>query len=213
MRNNNAEDTAKEIFNNDEHVSNYEMKTKKANWLGPEIMLGLAFRHINGGEKILDLGIGSGLCSELFHKAGLIIFGMDFSKKMLDMCQRKKFAADLKKYDLRETPYPYADDSMDHAVCGGVMHILSDIDPIFNEVSRITRSGGIFTFCSMDMDRQKTMSVKTTAGNAVVFGHGIKEIELLLEKHCFKLINSISFEIDNHDLLRHFTAYAVRNIK
>lgn len=208
-----AKSMAKEIFENDEHVSNYEQKVKKSNWLGPEIMFGLAFRHIRPGEKILDLGIGTGLCSELFHKAGLLVFGLDFSEKMLNICRRKNFAAELKKYDLGQVPYPFANDAMDHAICGGVMHIFEDIGPIFNEVSRITRKDGIFTFCSMDMDSSEPLAVETSVGTTVVFGHGSEEIEKLLAENRFRLINSIGFEVNTHESCRHFTAYAVENIK
>jgi ubiquinone/menaquinone biosynthesis C-methylase UbiE len=186
-------DAVKQIFNSPEHVDAYEEKTKRALWMGPEILFGLAFRHINSGEKVLDLGIGTGLISELFHKAGTQVYGMDFSSEMLKACEKKNIAAELNEHDLRETPYPYDDNSMDHAVCGGVMHIFKNIRMIFKEVSRIVKPGGTFAFASGD--RHASTAKKSSVGMkvSIPYNHDQAEIEMLLDAHGFALLNSLEF--------------------
>ncbi len=72
-----------------DHVQQYDMKSQKANWLDPEIVFGLAYQDTAPGETILDVGIGTGLASVLFHKAGLRVKGMDFSSEMLEVCRKK----------------------------------------------------------------------------------------------------------------------------
>ncbi len=129
-----------------EHVLNYDQKSKKANWLDPDIVFGLAYRHVEPGQTILDLGIGTGLSSSLFHEAGLEVVGMDFSCEMLEMCRGKGFAAELVEHDASVAPYPFSDQSAHHAVCTGLMHLFADLGMIFGEVARVMRPGGVFAF-------------------------------------------------------------------
>ena len=211
-------DKIKALFNSPEHVKGYDLKTRKANWLGPEILFGLCFRDIWPGEKILDMGIGTGLISELFHKAGLEVYGMDFSSGMLKACAEKGIAVELKEHDLRNIPYPYATDSMEHAVCGGVMHIFEDISPIFKEVSRITRKNGIFAFACVDHNASCTGKTPIKSGQmtAMIYSHEQAAIEKLLELYHFELLNSLEFSVymqGNKNHRHSFQAYTVRNLK
>ncbi len=208
-------DALKQIFNSQEHVENYDQKTRRANWLGPEILFGLAFRYLNSGEKILDLGIGTGLTSVLFNKAGLQVYGMDFSGEMLKACGKKNIASDLKEHDMRKTPYPYESGSMDHAVCGGVMHIIENITPIFQEVSRIVREDGIFTFVCADHQAAggKKFSVRSDKSNTTAYNHGESEIQKQLDDCGFKLLNFLEFFVfmqGDKTQKRAFRAYSAK---
>ena len=127
----------------------YDQETEATGWHGPEVAFGLAFRYVRPGESILDLGIGTGLASELFHKAGLKTWGVDVAQEMLDACRSKGFT-DLTRHDLTRTPYPFASESFDHAVCVGVLNFIGDLAPVFAEVARILRSGGVFAFAVGD---------------------------------------------------------------
>lgn len=199
----------KQVFNSEEYAKNYDEKTRKANWLGPEILLGLAFRHINSGEKIIDLGIGTGLIAALFYKAGLQVYGMDFSAEMLGVCAQKNITVELKEHDLMQTPYPYENAVLDHAVCGGVMHIFEDVTPIFKEVSRIIRKDGIFAFACVNHDAS---CAKENAA-ATTYSHSQSTIEKLMEAYQFKLLNSIEFFVymqGNRDRKRSFRAYVTQ---
>ncbi|MEA3359080.1 MAG: class I SAM-dependent methyltransferase [Thermodesulfobacteriota bacterium] len=120
-----------------ETVEAYDDEAEATNWLGPEVAFGLSFKYINAGERILDIGIGTGLSSILFHKAGLHVSGMDISDEMLEVCRKKQFAIDLVKHDLMCKPYPYEDNSIDHVICAGVMNFFKDLTIIFQEGSRI----------------------------------------------------------------------------
>jgi ubiquinone/menaquinone biosynthesis C-methylase UbiE len=202
-------DAIKQLFNSPEHVKDYDEKTKRSNWLGPEILFGLAFRHLNPGEKILDLGIGTGLISELFCKAGLQVYGMDFSSEMLKACAEKNVAVELKEHDLLEIPYPYEANSMDNAVCGGVMHIFKDINPIFQEVSRIVKTGGTFAFACHNSSEGKSCD------KARVYNHDQTEVETLLKVHGFELLNSLDFFVfmqGDKKQKRSFRAYVGRKV-
>ncbi len=204
-----TDSTVKEIFMNHEHVENYEKKTRKSNWLGPEIMFGMAYRHVNPGDKLLDMGIGTGLCSELFFKAGLTIYGMDFSPKMLDICRGKNITAELKEHDLQGIPYPYENNSMDHVICGGVLHCLPELASVISEVSRIIRTNGVFTFCNMEHEHDEPNSTPKHPP----FPHDKSTIMSLLEKNHFKFINCLGFEVLSNDIPKPFAVYTAKSIK
>jgi SAM-dependent methyltransferase len=93
-----------------EHV--YDKRIKDYGWFGSEVAFGLAYEYTSPGQTILDLGIGTGLGSALFHKAGMTVYGFDNSDAMLDICRREKFVFDLKFHDMHKFPYPYDRDSL-----------------------------------------------------------------------------------------------------
>ena len=113
---------------------------------GHEVLFGLMYEFIKPNETLLDIGIGTGLSSFLFHRAGLQISGFDFSKEMLEVCESKGFAAHLVQYDLRHVPFPYPENSFNNVVSLGVLNFYSDLGPVFKETSRIIRPHGILGF-------------------------------------------------------------------
>ena len=107
----------------DTKIVTYDEEAEASGWYGPEVAFGLAFKHVMPGQSILDIGIGTGLGSVLFRKAGLDVHGMDISSQMLDVSRSKGFGS-LQRHDLRKLPYPYESESMHHAICTGVFNFL-----------------------------------------------------------------------------------------
>lgn len=64
------------------------------------------FEYTNSGDKLLDLGIGTGLTSFIFKKAGLDIHGLDNLEIMLNICRKKNITRDLKLFDLKKGTRP-----------------------------------------------------------------------------------------------------------
>jgi 2-polyprenyl-3-methyl-5-hydroxy-6-metoxy-1,4-benzoquinol methylase len=67
----------------------YDSQARVTNWFGPRVVFGLAYEFIKPDDSLLDLGIGSGLSSVLFHQAGLKVFGLDGSSEVLKICKSK----------------------------------------------------------------------------------------------------------------------------
>ena len=130
----------------DEHASEYDREVRETGWFGHEMLFGLCFEYVSPRERLLDIGIGTGLASLPFARSGLEVFGIDGSAEMLEICRSKDFAQDLREFDLRGMPLPYSDGSFDHVICCGVFHLIGDLEPIFKEVFRIIKPGGIFAF-------------------------------------------------------------------
>lgn len=83
------------IIRDVESAKGYDEQAQKTNWLGPQVVFGLAYEFVKLEQTLLDIGIGTGLSSILFHKAGLRVLGVDGSREVLDVCAAKNFAEDL----------------------------------------------------------------------------------------------------------------------
>lgn len=130
----------------DAYAMEYDAQVRAYDCYLADALFGMCFEYIHPGERLLDAGIGSGLSGILFAKAGLSVYGMDFSPAMLELCHAKGFAAELKEHDILLTPWPYPSDAFDHIVSCGVFHFLPDLETVFGEVQRVIRPGGIFAF-------------------------------------------------------------------
>ncbi len=82
----------KNLFFKKEFAEKYDGAVKKQKWYGAEILFGMVYEYLKTNDKILDIGIGTGLSATAFHKAGLEIYGLDYSEEMLEACKQKNIA-------------------------------------------------------------------------------------------------------------------------
>jgi len=167
------------------------------------VLFGLCFEYVNSPDRLLDIGIGTGLASVPFAKAGLEIFGIDGSIEMLNVCKAKNIAKNLKQFDLRNTPLPYSDRFFDHVISCGVFHFFGDLEPIIKEVSRIIKPKGIFAFTIEALAPGKEEGVgghsregyeeRQSVEGVTVFMHGNGYIEGLLQGHGFDKLKEVKF--------------------
>src|SRR5690606_29952736 len=132
------------IIQDDQSAAGYDDQARATNWYGPEVIFGLTYEFIKPGETLLDLGIGSGLSSILFHRAGVQVYGLDGSSEIIKVCQAKNFTVELKQHDLRKFPLPYQANSFNHVISVAVLNSFRDLDPLFGESARIIKPKGIF---------------------------------------------------------------------
>jgi ubiquinone/menaquinone biosynthesis C-methylase UbiE len=181
----------------------YDDQARATHWLGPQVVFGLMYEYIQSGEKLLDLGIGSGLSSILFHKAGLRIYGLDGSADILEICARKGLTVELKLHDLRSLPLPYADCSFDHVLCVAVLNSFKDLAGLFTEVGRILKPQGIFAFTvevrkpgeeeSYEINRVEVNEKPKTESAVRLYRHSGELISRWLEESRFCLLNALEF--------------------
>jgi predicted TPR repeat methyltransferase len=185
---------------NEAMAAAYDEEAEATGWFGPEVVFGLAYRYVQPGQSILDIGIGTGLSSILFLKAGLKVHGMDLSPQMLEACRSKGFTA-LHLHDLSKPPYPYDSESMNNAVCAGVLNFFSDLSPVFGETARILRKGGLFAF--VVGDRAEGDSHELAVGpehthserTVTMYLHSPKEIDSWMERYGFRLVRGLAFTV------------------
>jgi predicted TPR repeat methyltransferase len=181
-------------------IAAYAEEAEATGWFGPEVLFGLSYVYVQPGQSVLDIGIGTGLGSDLFRKAGLKVYGLDISPQMLDACRIKGLQT-VKLHDLTKTPYPFAAESMDHAVCTGVMNFFSDLTPVFIETARILRPGGLFAFVVGDRAEEEPGEIAVgpehtnTDEVITMYLHSPKQIDSYIEKNGFSLIRSLAFTV------------------
>jgi predicted TPR repeat methyltransferase len=192
----------------EEDATQYDQQVVERCWHGHEILFGLMYEFVNPGETLLDIGIGTGISSFLFHKAGLRISGFDSSQEMLEGCKSKGFAEEIIRYDLRNVPYPYKSDSFNHVISLGVLNFFADLAPVFKEASRIIKSMGIFGFTVEEqkpgLTPQYSMSVDTSSARAkeqfeiTMHRHSDQHVRTLLSNAGFMVLKDLDFLADRY---------------
>ena len=97
----------------------------------------------HAGERVLEIGCGTGCDLLQFAKHGAIATGIDITDRHLELAaNRIEGRAQLLKADARKLPFP--DGSFDYVYSHGVIHHSDDPRGISNEILRVLRSGGRF---------------------------------------------------------------------
>jgi ubiquinone/menaquinone biosynthesis C-methylase UbiE len=91
------------------------------------------------GEKILDVGIGSGLFAVDFLKYGSDITGIDISEKMLDLA-RSRGLTNLYVGDAARLDFP--DESFDLVISITALEFFTEPDKAISEMVRVCKKGG-----------------------------------------------------------------------
>jgi predicted TPR repeat methyltransferase len=188
-----------------QRASDYDQLARKYHWYGPDILFGLCYDLVKPGDKLLDIGIGTGLCSSLFFKHGLEIYGLDSSNEMLAMCKKKGITQELKNWDLLDLPLPYSDAKFDIIISGGVFHFFEDLQTIFKEIARLIKPNGIFAFTTKTFSEALPIDSfsKYSSEGIFVFSHSDHYIHQHLKKNGFQHLKELKFfalDDDEQDL-------------
>jgi predicted TPR repeat methyltransferase len=148
------------IQSHNEYASTYDEKVKEYNSYVHQVLFGMCYEYIKPGNSLLDLGIGTGLSSMLFAKAGMNITGLDESSEMLKECSKKGFAQELEQYNIQDVPWPYGNNTFLFVISCGVFHFFGDLQPIIKDVYRILKPSGIFAFTIALLTEKETKLVE-----------------------------------------------------
>ncbi len=113
-------------------------------FLFPRHKYALNAMQINPDDKILDVGVGTGLNLPLYPKYCHVV-GIDLSKEMLKKAQDK-----VRKYNLSHitlklmdaSNLEFEDDTFDHAFLGFVISVVPDPIKVMKEIKRVTKKDG-----------------------------------------------------------------------
>lgn len=196
----------------DAYAAEYDDQVRAYECYLAEVLFGLSYEYIQPGERLLDLGIGSGLSAAPFAKAGLRVWGVDFSPAMLDVCRAKGIAEGLKVHDLQVAPWPYAAGAFDHVISCGLLHFIANLDAIFSETARVLRPGGLFTFTTKSPASaeipQRRYERQSTAGGPDVFDHFPAYLAALIAGNGFERLKVVRCFV-GQDI---FYAWAIRKM-
>jgi predicted TPR repeat methyltransferase len=160
-----------------EIAAEYDDQVKAYDAYGYSALFGMTFEYVEKNDKLLDLGIGTGLAAEPFARIGLDIWGLDADPDMLAACRTKGFATELRQHDLTTAQLPYPDRMFDHVISSGVFHFFGDLSALFSEVRRVLKPGGVFAFSYAPADLEVDYRSEPTTWGIPIFRHTPRYIE------------------------------------
>lgn len=100
---------------------------------------------VGPGERVLDLGAGTGTSSLPFVEAGAVVVPCDFSLGMLREGKKRHPALPLTAGDA--TRLPFADGVFDAVTISFALRNVHDVDAALREMLRVVRPGGRLVVC------------------------------------------------------------------
>lgn len=172
----------------------------------PDVLFGLCYEYTCPGQVVLDGGIGTGLAARLFTRAGLQVYGMDFSPAMLAICHARGFAAGLTQHDLTQVPWPHAAGMFDHVICCGVLHFIGELEPLFAEARRVLRPRGVLAFTTKRGSGATSPYERQDIDGFAIYAHHPAYLEALLSRHTFEHLKTQRCLVGNDQ----FTSWVAR---
>jgi predicted TPR repeat methyltransferase len=127
-------------------ANQYDCYIKDCHWTGPELFYSWLKPFLKKGQKLLDIGIGTGLSSILYQPDGIEIYGIDGSEEMIRLTAEKQFTRELKQIDLCSDELWFDGIHFDYAIAHAVFHLVGDIEPIVKNCSESFMDAGYFIF-------------------------------------------------------------------
>ncbi len=130
-------------------ASMYDETTAACQWSAPQHLAAAGLPLVSIGDRVVDLGCGTGQSSQAFDEHGCYCVGVDFATDMMAQARRHRPGIHLVRCDLDQTAgWPFAEHVFDLAVSAGVYECLDDPQGFLVRVNRHLRPGGwlVFTF-------------------------------------------------------------------
>lgn len=96
-------------------------------------------------KKILDLGCGPGFYTKILNENGAKIKGIDISEESIKIAQKENPSIELKVGDITKK-LPFKNSEFDIVLSSLVLDHIENWNPVFKEVNRVLKKGGMFIF-------------------------------------------------------------------
>lgn len=153
---------------------------------------------IKQNMKLLDLACGDG--TDMFHyeNLGAEVFGIDASQEMLAIAKQKLPKADIRLGVFEKLPFE--DNYFDVVLSKYAIQTSENLNPIFSEIHRVLKPGGIVMYLSVHPFRQ-FFERKENNGNYFE--------QKIVDSHVFQ--NQITFKEPTHTLGEYLNNFLFEN--
>lgn len=112
--------------------------------LGPGRRYAISRLPFERGDRVLEVGVGTGLSLPFYPEGGKVI-GIDISEAMLDRARLRvemsvRTDVELRRMDARSLKF--ADASFDHVVAPYVISVVPEPERVMEEIRRVCKPGG-----------------------------------------------------------------------
>src|SRR5215475_3833746 len=154
------------------------------------------------GERILDLGCGTGVLTAEIAGRGAQVLGIDRSAEMIEQA-KSKFPA--LKFDVMDATQLKFEGEFDAVFSNAVLHWIPEADRVAEGISRALKpkgrfvaefggKGNIQTLVKAFHEAFEALGIKEPEGVSPWFYHGIAEYSSLLEKYGLEVQSAMLFE-------------------
>lgn len=135
----------------DDFAKDFSINQTEQNQVNREYLYSYVSDNVEN-KKILDLCCGDGVDSEYFRQLGANVIGIDGSSELIKIANDKY---SKNKFDIgMAEELPYDDQSFDVVYSKYAIMTSANIQPIFNEIYRVLKSGGEFIYLVTHPTRQ-----------------------------------------------------------
>ena len=151
--------------------------------------------------SVLDIGCGDGTDCAYYKSQGAgYVAGIDASRELLHHASQKTKDVDF-KYGLFEK-LPFEDSGFDNVFSKYALQTAPKLEPIFMEVNRVLKSGGIFTLLVVHPIRQ--FYEKKKVGKDYFRQEVVSSV-------CFD--GALTFQEPSHTLKEYYSKYMLKNFE
>lgn len=148
------------------------------------------------GARLLDLGCGSGIFTQLLKARGYDCIGLDLSQKLLGL--GKKATPSIPYIQADVEALPFATNSVDYVILSCLLHHLPNPERCAQEVSRVLKPNG--KFVAFDPNRLNPfMYLYRDRSSPFYSSNGVTENERpVLPKQLQRVFNQVGLQANSH---------------
>ncbi len=98
----------------------------------------------SGADMLLDIGCGAGFIIDIAKKYFKKIRGVDITPEMIQQIDTNHPECDIQVQLATTEDLPFENNQFNMVTAYAVLHHLHDLSPVFNEIYRVMKPGGVF---------------------------------------------------------------------
>lgn len=156
--------------------------------------------HIKSGEKVLELGCGTGYFTREIITTGALVTAIDISPDLLEIAKNEISSRNVTFCEENAYQMSFPDEYFDSVIGSSVLHHL-DIDKALGEIYRVLKPNRVIAFTEPNMMNPQIALQKNIPWLKQKLGDSPDEtaffrwqVTKLLKRHNFRQINVVPFD-------------------